>query len=325
MTHEALYADSCFITAAAVADAKRGPPWGAALQRLLGLDQLPGKQPMVPSGAEARFRGTVGTAFDYRVRFYMPTTPGRKLVADWGALETSFSSASVPDRFRWFIENLDELLGRVSVAGAPLTETDERLLCQYCATLAEFEAAFRSPLYSPSIPRSNRKEKSPIEKEPLLAMASPQVVDDVVSLSRSVPETLGQLIDAVTNRNVLYVPNPTFAGSLDVGGADADFVIGDTLFEVKTVSILDPAAVREALVQLVGYTLIDYSDQFGIRNVAVYFARHQWVESWPLWRVIFPVADVVRHLDETEPTEKEISARLRAGRDGMRSACAEGT
>ena len=104
-------------------------------------------------------------------------------------------------------------------------------------------------------------------------------MDDLLTLSRSVPETLGPLIEAVRS-GVAYIANPIFAGGSDVGGADGDFIIADTLFELKVGAELDAAAVRSALIQMVGYALLDYSDIFAIRQVAVCFARHRWVAAW---------------------------------------------
>jgi hypothetical protein len=48
----------------------------------------------------------------------------------------------------------------------------------------------------------------------------------------------------------------------------------------------------------VGYCLLDLNDRYGIRSVAVYFVRHEWMCSWPLWRLVFPPADVVRFARE---------------------------
>jgi hypothetical protein len=307
--------------AATVADAKQGALLGPELQRVLGLDRLPSKTPSIPSGAEPRFRGTVGTAFDYRVRFYFPHESGGFLVASLGAATVAdrispSSRESVLKRFRWFIDNLDDLVAETAISD-PHSEEDERLLCRYCAVLAEFEAAGRSAFYQPALPRSTRRSRSPIADEPLLEMASEQVVEDLLALSRSVTETFGALIDAV-DQGVRYIPNPVFDGSGDVGGADADFIIGDTMFELKTQAELDKAAVRQGLLQGVGYALLDYSDVFKVRSVGLYFARHEWVAGWPLWLLVFPPAKVIRHLaSRTEPSEDELVERLTEGRAGL--------
>lgn len=74
---------------------------------------------------------------------------------------------------------------------------------------------------------------------------------------------------------------------------------------------LNAAAVRSPLLQLLGYSLLDYDDEFEIRRVGVYFARHVWVTAWPLWELIFPPADVIQQsISGTKPTDKQVAVRL---------------
>jgi len=62
------------------------------------------------------------------------------------------------------------------------------------------------------------------------------------------------------------VPGPCFAGSADVNGADADFIVDDLLLEIKTHR--NPTNyLRESLRQLLGYMLLDYDDEFRIHQV----------------------------------------------------------
>ena len=122
---------------------------------------------------------------------------------------------------------------------------------------------------------------------------------------------MSPLIPYVANGSLPYHPNPTFAGSSAIGGADADFIVATTIFELKTTKTLNAAAVRSALLQLLGYSLLDYDDAYEIRRVGIYFARHAWLKAWPIWELVFPPADVIRHSHAgTEPTEKAITSRL---------------
>ena len=149
-----------------------------------------------------------------------------------------------------------------------------------------------------------------------------------MNLSRSVEIVFRPLIDIVISGSVPYFANPMFAGSIAIGGADADFVIGDTLFELKAIKALAPAAVRKALQQLVGYCLLDLDDRYGIRSVGVYFVRQEWVCSWPLWRLVFPSrrcgavrprgARAVGPGRERSPLEATVPHGHRPGRAGRR-------
>ena len=82
--------------------------------------------------------------------------------------------------------------------------------------------------------------------EPLLRLAPDAAVKDVVNLSRSAEEVMSPLIPYVASQSLPYSPNPTFEGSGAIGGADADFIIAGTVFELKTSKTLDASALRSA-------------------------------------------------------------------------------
>lgn len=120
------------------------------------------------------------------------------------------------------------------------------------------------------------------EAEPLLQLAPDAVVDDVVNLSRSASDAMSSQIRYVAEGTLSHHSNPVFAGSSAIGGADADFIIANTLFELKTTKTLYASAVRHALIQLLDFKLLDYDDKFELRRIGVYFARYAWVMTWPL-------------------------------------------
>src|SRR5262249_2681307 len=74
--------------------------------------------------------------------------------------------------------------------------------------------------------------------------------------------------------------NPTFAGSLDVGGADADLIVNGCLIDIKSSKLpgIDPLDLR----QLVGYVLLDYDDEYHMQSVGIYKARYGMLVTWPL-------------------------------------------
>lgn len=297
------------VVGAIVADTTRGTPWAEPCKRLLGLDALPSAAvvPAVP-GADA---GMVGTAFDYRLRFHLAPCRSKELVAWKGAAQLTRLEPATENAVSRFFSHLDTLTLRLSPAGQVLNDDDEALLSTYCVVLAQFESVFRTQgRWVPDLPLESTVDAAP-ESESLLQLAPEAVVEEVVNLSRSASDAMSPLIPYVASGSLPYYPNPVFAGSSAIGGADADFIIATTIFELKTTKTLDAAAVRNALLQLLGYSLLDYGDEFEIRRVGVYFARHAWVTAWPLWKLIFPPADALQHsLSGTEPTDKEIAARL---------------
>lgn len=74
-------------------------------------------------------------------------------------------------------------------------------------------------------------------------------------------------------RNQIAAIGPAFDGSSDVGGADADLIVDGTLIDFK--SSLQCKLTSLILRQLIGYWLLDYSDCYALKRVAVYFTRYE--------------------------------------------------
>lgn len=79
-----------------------------------------------------------------------------------------------------------------------------------------------------------------------------------------------------------FEPNPTFAGSALVGGADGDWVIGETLFDSKAYTELAVFKLRSFLRQLLGYVLLDSDDALRIRSVGLWLPRQRETRVWTL-------------------------------------------
>lgn len=73
--------------------------------------------------------------------------------------------------------------------------------------------------------------------------------------------------------------NPTFVGSDDVGGADADWIIDQTLWDMKTTKYAY-GGLHNDIHQILGYALLDYTDQYHIKQVGLYYARFGTTLQW---------------------------------------------
>ncbi len=103
------------------------------------------------------------------------------------------------------------------------------------------------------------------------------------------------------------VCGPVFTGSTDIGGADADFILGGCLLDCKATK--DPRRLgREEIHQLAGYLLLDYDDRFGIDRVGLYLSRQGGLITWE-------AAEFLRRLGASAPLP-ELRTRLR---DHLRS------
>jgi hypothetical protein len=72
---------------------------------------------------------------------------------------------------------------------------------------------------------------------------------------------------------------PEFAGSRDIGGADADFILDGLLLDCKA-TIMPRRLGADEISQLAGYLLLDYPSEYGIRKVGLYLARQGAIIDW---------------------------------------------
>ena len=80
----------------------------------------------------------------------------------------------------------------------------------------------------------------------------------------------------------VFTGNPQFLGSRIVGGADADWAIGGRLVELKSKEQITNPWIRDTLMQLIGYTLLDLDDSLRIREVTMLLPRQPYTQNWTL-------------------------------------------
>ena len=152
---------------------------------------------------------------------------------------------------------------------------DEELLARYCIVLALFEDFGR--------PGAARAYAS----SPLLGVGSAPTIDGLLDIAerhwvdalRRLSEAFFHAFDGRFSDDAVL--NPTFQGSGDVGGADADIIIDRWLMEFKT-TVLGRVDKVRGLYQLIGYSLLDYDDEYGIEKLGFYMARQGQVIEWPI-------------------------------------------
>ena len=262
---------------------------------------------------------------DYRIRYHFAVTPPDELVAFPGALlvirpEEARLPAAALARAAMIRE--DSTLTRACVAGffgaldravdaidphrRRPTAAEELALGRFCLLLGAFELAFRNPLAWPP---------------PYLGGARP---DGVRDLLERVPDGWAQDVAALgaafAERHAAWrgagaVLNPKFAGSTDIGGADADLITDGCLWEIKTTK--RRGAQGEWLRQLIGYALLDYEDVHAIDRLGLRLPRQGTQHSWP---VAVLIAELSGRGDLDLPSLRERFRRvcepLRAGGDG---------
>ncbi|MFG1913014.1 hypothetical protein [Kribbella sp. NPDC048928] len=118
----------------------------------------------------------------------------------------------------------------------------------------------------------------------LLALANDAEVADLIAMrDLACKQLLPRLPDGPVTSGM------TFEGSADLN-ADGDVIAGGMLVDFKAGQGGKPRAdgtraaalARADLDQLLGYTLLDYSDRYALHTVAIYAVRFGHLEAWPI-------------------------------------------
>lgn len=258
---------------------------------------------------------TLGTAIDYRIRYYFAITPYENLIAwrgaqrvsdsliwtaaewdketgeeeAWVGRQASADSPSLPlGTIESFFAELGELLQHHDPVRRRLDRPQEEQISRFCVVLALFEEIFRAGV---NINSALFLGEAKLTVQDLLSITEPHWVDDLCSLSWLFHEHMG---NKLANPCIL---NPTFEGSHDVGGADADLILDGCLIDIK--ATVNPRVANLWLYQLLGYVLLDYGGQYRIDEVGIYLARQGVLLKWPLQELLNRLSgDLTTSLDE---------------------------
>jgi hypothetical protein len=216
--------------------------------------------------------GTIGTAFDYRARLCWAPLDWTKTVAAGGMFQLIRTGHT---ELGLLLTAVGEELERVAPdrCGAGLERDREERICRCCYVLALYEQFFRTAAAAASSPLLEVVNNASIEE--VLALAPQAGVDDLAAMAALLCERLANLVESPA------VLNPTFDGSVAIGGADADLVVDRMLLELKTTK-QDKFERVDHVCQLLGYALLDYSNEYEIDRVGVYLARRGVLVSWSI-------------------------------------------
>lgn len=292
------------------------------VKTLLGIADLSTLPILVPSGSRGT-SGTVGTAFDYWVRSVLLPLDVSSTVAAKGALtaEVFPGAGLLSEAAGELLCDVEDFLTRVRPYECSPTPHDEEQLARYCVVLAWLEALARAPLQvlsgslGPVLTGVHRSAQ-------LLDAVYTDIVEELLAVVRASDSVLTSWREDILGGN-RYVANPKFPGSAAVGGADADLLVGGHLIELKTSSVLTPAEIRKALLQLAGYSLLDFEDDLAIRTLTVFYPRFGYIDSWPITSLIRPPGDnlLAWVQEDSSPTQEAVLFQLSILRAGMARIC----
>lgn len=228
--------------------------------------------------------GLVGTAFDYLFRWQFG--PLNKTVAGNGALRLQ----------RQHKYNALDVVKAIIESGNRL-EVGSREQIEYAVMLAWFEAVFRSPRWPHELLTALQRRTTTEVVAELRTRIQPQVLDDLMLLWEGIPSVWGKAFVGEIHLN------PTFAGSRDVGGADADWIINGVLYDCK-VSKRQRSFSRREVLQVLGYVLLDYNDTYSTHSIGWYYPRQQ-------IRFTHPLPDIMQRLNVAKSLQT-LRAELRS-------------
>lgn len=226
----------------------------------------------VPLGAHGR-AALVGTAFDYRVRLHLGADIGESAVLKRGIARMQLAGSRLGP-------SVDSAWA--ACAAKLLRETptgDELTLSRASVVLAWLDAGSRSGgRWSDgmrSIAENIDRHDTPGWRH-FAASVDEEIAGEVSALYRIV-------------RNRLpaegAICGPTFAGSRAVGGADADLIVKNCLYEIKT-TINPRDKLVEDFRQLIGYALLDWDDEYALSRIGFCYSRQAVCMTWPLDQLI---------------------------------------
>ncbi len=244
---------------------------------------------VVPDAVAAA--ATLGTAFDWLVRFELHSQPslrlailGARTVGNWldPALEELAAALGA--------DMSQETFGVSQFEGpAGGSQADEDTLLRGCWALALLTELCRSR--APGSPLLDLGFE--VSGADLLNLATPDGLD-VLRQLRQIARNV--LTPVFVSRSGLWALGPTFSGSRWMN-ADADLIVGGLLLENKTAlgdkkkdgtrsATLDASVLN----QILGYVLLDFDDEFEIREVALFAARYSHLAVWDLQSLLDELA-----------------------------------
>jgi len=254
---------------------------GKVFASQFGFDDLTAlaNQRPIPDDVKNRTGHAVvaGMALDYRLRMDLPGFDFTKTVAQIG-LDRLAADPGLVHRGQHIHKLLQESLS-LSYLTVQDADSQPLSLARAAVPLAWCESIVRAGTQvalSGDLGRQIKRAKTSID---LMMSIDSSLIFDIAVLHKTVSPALAEWNQNIAE-GATYVPNPRFLGSSAVGGADADWAIGDTLVDLKAREKITNPWIRDALFQLLGYALLDLDDSLGIRKVAILLPRQPHFTVW---------------------------------------------
>lgn len=233
-------------------------------------------------GSEAN-PGTVGTAADWLLRFLVDSEPELDL-----AMAGAAACAQAGIRLLPALAEVAQALGlslparpaehvRVFAGPAAGNGADAVVLARSCWALALITEAYRGgPMVAAAGPLG-RFRGAAATSDDLLGLAPQAGLDQLARFRDVFSDTL---IPQLAARAGTWALGPTFTGSALIS-ADADLIAAGLLIDLKT-SAKKPSLGVTDLLQVIGYALLDFDDEYRLDALGIFSARYAYLATWEL-------------------------------------------
>jgi hypothetical protein len=221
----------------------------------------------------------LGRTIDYRLRLSLGSGPGDAVTAGIALLGSSLAIEGAPSvEVRRALHTAgSQLLDRLQAHLNGMHRLSEEELTRLCHVAGFYEAVYRNGVFSR---RRNLLTLADTRTtlNHLTAAVPAYVVEDIAEQVKLAEQPFAPFRQLPDGHRVC---GPVFTGSSDLGGADADFIVGGLLIDCKATT--RPHTIhRSAVQQLAGYLLLDYDDTYSVDRVGLYLSRHGALITWPV-------------------------------------------
>jgi len=255
--------------------------------------------------------GTAGTAADWLLRFLLHPQPEIHLAVAGAVAAGQAGIIMLPA-----LADLAATLGvplperpperaRVFTGPVPGSTAEPGLLARSCWALALLTEVYRGgPAVAAAGPLA-RLRGGQVSGADLLQLAPPAGIDQLARFRR-VFETA--LLPQLATRTGPWALGPTFTGSQLIN-ADADLIAAGLLLDLKTSAKLTLGITD--LLQLAGYALLDFDDQYQLTEVGLFNARYAHLATWDLRALLTELAGRDVDLDAARAEFQDFLHNLR--------------
>lgn len=227
--------------------------------------------------------GTVGTAADWLLRFLVDPEPELDLVMTGAAacaragIRLLPALAEVAGALAMSLPSRPARHVRVFTGPAAGNGADAVVLARSCWVLALITEACRGgPMVAAAGPLG-RFRGAAVTSDDLLGLVPPAGLDQLAGF-RHVFSAI--LIPQLAARTGTWALGPTFTGSALIK-ADADLIAAGLLIDLKT-SAKKPSLAVTDLLQVIGYALLDFDDEYRLDALGIFSARYAYLATWEL-------------------------------------------